>query len=159
MSESEEAKKAREKRFNQVFELLDCIAKHDWSTHVLLFEGIEAAIEKGESPECIQTLVKIHDKHVEITMQTLSYLIPDRQCLAQIQELWRAVGWMNLTEEHLEEKYAAKPLATEIRSFVNDIDGMLQARRRLRRELETLLFKSMLAEAAQTDGTDISSNL
>lgn len=135
--------------FEQYFEVLDCIAKHDWSGHVLLLEGIEAAIKKGLDPKTIEELIKTHDQHVETSMLTLSLLLPDKECLAKIQELWRAVGWMNTCEEHMEEKFAVTPLTPQMQKLKDNLPMLMKVRRDIRRKLEAQLFRSMIEEPKQ----------
>lgn len=138
--------------FEQYFTMLDCIVKHDWTSHVLLLEGIEAAIKKGLPYETIQALVKIHDQHVEASMLTLSFLMPDKECLPKIQELLRAVGWMNACEEHMGEKFSelsATPLSPKLLKFIDNLPMLMKLRRDIRRQLESELFKSMIEPQPQ----------
>lgn len=118
-----------------------------FTTCVYTFESVQAAIQKNQDPV---DLIEIHRMAVESAERTLSLLLPDKECLAKIPELWQAIGWMNGTEEHMlkkhEELSSRTDLCKELRAFAKALPQLMHANRLVRRHLEETAFRSM-AEA------------
>lgn len=132
--------------FEQIHVIADCILKHLPTSHVLLFEGIEAAVQKGLDPS---GLVEIHRQSVDLMRRTISLLIPDNECIAKIPELWQCVGWLNAAEEHMLDKYEEYTLRSkaepQVKPLVESLLKIMHATRSVRRNLERELFRSLVS--------------
>jgi hypothetical protein len=134
-----------EQIFEQIHEASDCILKHGPTACVKLLEGVEAAMQKGQDTE---SLIVIHDQAVGLVRRTVSLLIPDKECIAKIPELWEAVGWLNGMEEHMLQQYEEFTHHTEpfpqIKPYIEALPKLMQVTRTIRRNLEKELFRSMV---------------
>jgi hypothetical protein len=134
-----------QKIFQIIHEIADCILKHCPTVEVLLLEGVEAAKKKGLDPE---PLIALRGQVSTLTDTIISLLIPDDQPrLAQIRELWQAIGWLNGAEQHMIDKYQkyvdAKPHPA-VASLVQKLPELTAITREIRRQLERELFRSMV---------------
>lgn len=144
MSQDSKEPKA-DKLFEQLHTLADCIVKHGFTDSVYTFEAVQAAIQKGLDAT---DLIEIHRATVESAERTLSLLLPDKECIAKIPELWQAVGWMNGLEEHMLRKYeefsSKKDLCKELIPFIKALPKLMHANRLIRRNLEETAFRSIV---------------
>jgi hypothetical protein len=136
--------RSTEQVYEQIHEVSDCIAKHLWTTHVLLLEGVEAAVQKDQDPN---SLIVIHDQLTDLARRAISILMPDKECIAKIPELWQAVGWLNGAEEHMLDKHQKFTLKVQpfpqVKPFIEALPTLMHATRTIRRNLERELFRSM----------------
>jgi len=134
-----------EQVFEQIHEAADCIMKHGPTACVKLLEGVEAAMQKGQDPA---SLIAIHDQAVGLVRRAVSLLIPDKECIAKIPELWEAVGWLNGMEEHMLQQYEEFTLHTQphpqLKAFVEALPKLMHITRTIRRNLERELLRSMV---------------
>jgi hypothetical protein len=140
-----------QKVFEIIHEIADCILKHSPTVEVLLLEGVEAAKKKGLDPE---PLIALRGQVSTLTDTIITLLISDDQPrLAQIRELWQAVGWLNGAEQHMidkYQKYGAKPHPA-VASLVQKLPELTAITREIRRQLERELFRSMVEKQEETE--------